>query len=56
MYSKDMVQKLPKHSDSEKKDEAVLQGKIIQEYLENVNLDAWYYIYQVYVNPLELEK
>ncbi len=26
-------------------------GKIIQKHLENVNMDPWYYIYQVYVNP-----
>ena len=25
--------------------------KIIQKHLENVNMDPWYYIYQVYVNP-----
>ncbi len=32
-------------------EEPSLEGKIIQEHLENVNMDAWYYIYQVYVNP-----
>jgi hypothetical protein len=26
-------------------------GKIIQKHLEQVNMDAWYYIYQKYVNP-----
>jgi len=31
--------------------EPAVEGKIIQEHLENVNMDAWYYIYQVYVNP-----
>ena len=29
------------------------EGKIIQEHLENVNMDPWYYIYQVYVNPTQ---
>ncbi|MFB5604626.1 MAG: hypothetical protein ACE5RQ_03470 [Nitrosopumilus sp.] len=28
-------------------------GKLIQEHLENINMDPWYFIYQVYVNPLE---
>ena len=32
-------------------EEPVIKGKIIQEHLENVNMDPWYYIYQVYVNP-----
>jgi len=27
------------------------EGKIIQEHLENINMDPWYIIYQVYVNP-----
>jgi hypothetical protein len=27
------------------------KGKIIQEHLEAVNMDPWYYIYQAYVNP-----
>lgn len=27
------------------------KGKIIQEHLENINMDPWYFIYQVYVNP-----
>ena len=26
-------------------------GKLIQEHLANINMDPWYYIYQVYVNP-----
>ena len=29
------------------------EGKIIQEHLENINMDPWYYIYQNYVNPRE---
>jgi len=37
--------------ESEFIDEPSKKGKIIQEHLENVNMDAWYYIYQVYVNP-----
>ena len=32
-------------------DEPAKEGKIIQEHLENINMDPWYYIYQVYVNP-----
>jgi len=32
-------------------EEPAIEGKIIQEHLENVNMDPWYYIYQVYVNP-----
>lgn len=30
-------------------------GKLIQEHLENINMDPWYFIYQVYVNPRENE-
>ena len=33
------------------KEEPSIEGKIIQEHLENINMDPWYYIYQVYVNP-----
>ncbi len=33
------------------KNEPNEDGKIILEHLENVNMDPWYYIYQVYVNP-----
>ena len=33
------------------KKEPVDEGKIIQEHLENINMDPWYFIYQVYVNP-----
>ena len=29
------------------------EGKIIQEHLENINMDPWYFIYQNYVNPPE---
>ncbi len=32
------------------------EGKIIQEHLENINMDPWYYIYQVYVNPPDKNK
>jgi len=32
-------------------DDPAIEGKIIQEHLENINMDPWYYIYQVYVNP-----
>ena len=32
-------------------DDAILEGKVIQEHLESINMDAWYYIYQIYVNP-----
>ena len=27
------------------------KGKIIQKHLEDVGMDAWYYIYQNFVNP-----
>jgi hypothetical protein len=27
------------------------EGKLIQEHLEGINMDPWYFIYQVYVNP-----
>jgi len=27
------------------------EGKIIQKHLEQVNMDAWNYIYQKFVNP-----
>ena len=37
-------------------EERALEGKIIQEHLENVNMDAWYYIYQVYVNNTRLTR
>ena len=39
-------------SNSDKK-EPQSEGKIIQEHLENINMDPWYFIYQVYVNPKE---
>ncbi|WP_016940183.1 hypothetical protein [Candidatus Nitrosopumilus sediminis] len=32
-------------------DEPAEKGKIIQEHLEEINMDAWHYIYQQYVNP-----
>ena len=32
------------------------KGKLIQEHLENINMDPWYYIYQVYVNPKTNDK
>ena len=32
------------------------EGKIIQEHLENINMDPWYFIYQNYVNPPEKKK
>lgn len=35
---------------------AAEQGKIIQEHLEKVNMEPWFYIYQVYVNPPEEKK
>jgi hypothetical protein len=38
------------------KKEPVDEGKVIQEHLENINMDPWYYIYQVYVNPSEKSK
>ncbi len=38
------------------KNEAADEGKIILEHLENVNMDPWYYIYQVYVNPQDKSK
>ena len=31
--------------------EPVIEGKRIQEHLESINMDPWYFIYQVYVNP-----
>lgn len=34
---------------SKRNNEPYDEGKIIQKHLENVNMDAWYYIYQVYV-------
>ncbi len=37
-------------------DDPAIEGKIIQEHLENVNMDPWYYIYQVYVNPPDRSK
>ena len=56
MHSYHMTQKtLRKDSDFGKDvEEPSLKGKIIQEHLENVNMDAWYYIYNVYVNPPRL--
>lgn len=33
-----------------------VQGKIILEHLENVNMDAWDYVYQVHVNSLVIKK
>lgn len=36
---------------SNSKKEPHEEGKLIQEHLENINMDPWYYIYQVYVNP-----
>ena len=52
MYNRCMAQEiLQKPLDLGESDEAVLEGKIIQEHLELVNMDPWYYIYQVYVNP-----
>ena len=39
-------------SDSDKKKPRD-EGKIIQEHLENINMDPWYFIYQNYVNPRE---
>ncbi len=58
MHSCHMTQNtLRKGSDFGKDvEEPALEGKIIQEHLENVNMDAWYYIYQVYVNPARLIK
>ena len=46
-----MAQVFHKSEDLKNDEEAVLEGKVIQEHLESVNMDAWYYIYQVYVNP-----
>jgi len=37
-------------------DEPANKGKIIQEHLENINMEPWYYIYQVYVNPPDRSK
>jgi len=37
-------------------DDPAIEGKIIQEHLENINMDPWYYIYQVYVNPPDKSK
>jgi len=37
-------------SDSNDSD-SVRDGKIIQKHLEQINMDAWHYIYQKYVNP-----
>jgi len=31
--------------------DSVQDGKIIQKHLEEINMDAWHYIYQKYVNP-----
>ena len=35
--------------------DSVREGKIIQKHLEQINMDAWHYIYQNYVNPPENE-
>ena len=43
-----MAQVFHKSKDLKNDDEAVLEGKVIQEHLESVNMDAWYHIYQVY--------
>jgi len=37
-------------------EEPANEGKIIQEHLENINMEPWYYIYQVYVNPPDKAK
>ena len=37
-------------------EEPAIEGKIIQEHLENINMEPWYYIYQVYVNPPDKAK
>ena len=57
MHSYDMSQKILQKSSDFGKDaeEPALEGKIIQEHLENINMDAWYYIYNVYVNPPQLK-
>jgi len=44
-----MAQVIQKPSEL-RNDDAVLEGKVIQEHLESINMDAWFYIYQVYVN------
>jgi len=36
--------------------EPSIEGKIIQKHLENINMEPWYYIYQVYVNPPDKDK
>ena len=43
---------MSKNSEKEHIDE----GKLIQEHLENINMDPWYFIYQVYVNPPPADK
>ena len=35
--------------------DSVRDGKIIQKHLEEINMDAWHYIYQKYVNPSDDE-
>ena len=42
-------------SESVKK-EPIDDGKIIQEHLENIGMDPWYIIYQVYVNPRDKDE
>ena len=37
-------------------EEPAIEGKLIQEHLENINMEPWYYIYQVYVNPPDRSK
>ena len=47
---------MSKTSENEPKNEPENKGKLIQEHLENINMDPWYFIYQVYVNPRENDK
>lgn len=58
MHNEDVAQEIfRKPSDfGENDDEVALEGRIILEHLENVNMDAWDYIYQVYVNPQGIKK
>ena len=46
-----MAQIIRKSIGQKKDDEVAHKGKLIQEHLETVNMDAWDYIYQIYVNP-----
>lgn len=41
-----MSQKADKSSDMEE-GEIILKGKIIKEHLENVNMDAWFWLFKV---------